>query len=69
MKKLLTLILVCVMVLSLCACGGNIAPAQTQTNSTETVTEPTVDPNYDPVNNDKTLKVLAIGNSFSNDTT
>jgi len=69
MKKILALVLACLMLLGLCACGGNEAPAGTQTDGTPATTEPTVDPNYDPVNNDKTLKILAIGNSFSNDTT
>lgn len=69
MKRLFALALACVLLLSLCACGGNETPAGTQPNGTEATTDPAVDPNYDPVNKDKTLKVLAIGNSFSNDTT
>lgn len=69
MKRLLALMLACMMVLGLCACGGNETPAGTQPGGTQAPTEPTVDPNYDPVNKEKTLKVLAIGNSFSNDTT
>lgn len=69
MKRLLALMLACMMVLGLCACGGNETPAGTQPSGTQAPTEPTVDPNYDPVNKEKTLKVLAIGNSFSNDTT
>lgn len=69
MKRFLSGVLATILMLSLCACGGNTAPAVTQPSTTEAVTEPTVDPNYDPVNKDKTLKVLAIGNSFSVDTT
>ena len=68
MKKIFTLILILTMIVSTCACGGNPATADAQ-QGTQAPTEPAVDPNYDPVNNDKTLKVLAIGNSFSNDTT
>ena len=69
MKRFLAMLLTCLMLLSLCACGANEKPAGTQPDGTEGNATPTVDPNYDPVNNDKTLKVLAIGNSFSNDTT
>lgn len=69
MKKIFALILACFMLLGLCACSGSETPAGTQPSGTEVPDDPTVDPNYDPVNNDKTLKVLAIGNSFSNDTT
>ena len=67
MKRIIAFFAAVLMLLGLCACGG--APAGTQPEGTQAVTEPTVDPNYDPVNNDKTLKILAIGNSFSNDTT
>lgn len=67
MKKIFTLILAFLLMIGLCACGG--APAEAQPNGTQAATDPAVDPNYDPVNNEKTLKVLAIGNSFSNDTT
>lgn len=63
------MLLTFLMLLSLCACGANEKPAGTQPDGTEGNATPTVDPNYDPVNNEKTLKVLAIGNSFSNDTT
>lgn len=69
MKKPLAFILACLMLLGLCACGSGNASDSTEPSGTTVVTEPTVDPNYDPVNKDKTLKVLAIGNSFSNDTT
>lgn len=69
MKRMIAFILAGMMVLGLCACGGNGASTGTQPSGTETAIDPTVDPNYDPVNKDKTLKVLAIGNSFSNDTT
>ena len=69
MKRFFAFVLAVMMLLGLCACGGNDAPAGTQPNGTEATTDPTVDPDYDPVNNDKTLKILAIGNSFSDDTT
>ena len=69
MKRLLAIVFAILMLLSLCACGNNAAPVATQPGGTESDAVPTVDPDYDPVNNDKTLKVLAIGNSFSNDTT
>ena len=69
MKRFLAMLLTFLMLLSLCACGANEKPAGTQPDGTEGNATPTVDPNYDPVNNEKTLKVLAIGNSFSNDTT
>lgn len=69
MKKLFAVLLVCALILTLCSCGNNQQSTATQPGTTQTPTDPTVDPNYDPVNNDKTLKVLAIGNSFSNDTT
>ena len=69
MKRFFAFVLAVMMLLGLCACGGNDTPAGTQPNGTEATTDPTVDPDYDPVNNDKTLKILAIGNSFSDDTT
>ena len=68
MKKTIALFLVCMMLLCFCACSGQNAD-NGQPDTTQVPTGSAVDPNYDPVNNDKTLKVLAIGNSFSNDTT
>ncbi len=61
MKKLISLTLALLMVLALFAACG-------ETNGGETTTQPTADPNA-PLSDGKTLKVLAIGNSFSNDTT
>lgn len=69
MKRFLAIILATLMLLSFCACDGSETPVGTQPSGAEGDAVPTVDPNYDPVNNDKTLKILAIGNSFSNDTT
>lgn len=61
MKKITSLLLCLLLVFVLCACGGETnKPGSTGT---------TEDVAYDPVNHDKTLKVLAIGNSFSDDTT
>jgi len=62
MKKILSLILCLAMLTSVIAgCAATDSPETTQATVG-------VDPNYDPVNNDKTLKVLGIGNSFSVDT-
>lgn len=64
MKRLLLLFLSVLMLLSLCtACGG-----AGEMNETQNTTVATVDPNK-PLSDGKTLKVLAIGNSFSNNTT
>ena len=43
-KRIIALLLSLVSVLSLCACGGNQAPA-TEPNETTGTTEPTQDPN------------------------
>ena len=69
MKRFLAILLLCFILVDLCACGGNDVATDTQSATTEALGQNGVDPNYDPVNNDKTLKILAIGNSFSNDTT
>lgn len=61
MKKLISLTLALLMVLALFAACG-------ETNGGETTTQPIADPNA-PLSDGNTLKVLAIGNSFSNDTT
>lgn len=67
MKKTLTLLLSVIMVVALlAACGGN--EIQKETGSTEMTTQPTISPDA-PLSDGKTLKVLAIGNSFSNNTT
>lgn len=58
MKKLISLILAMLLVLGLCACGSPVAEQQ------ETQTEP---PATNPPTTIKSLKVLAIGNSFSVD--
>ena len=62
MKKLLSVLLSLVMML-LCACG---APSQSE--ETEESTE-AIEYDLTPLCDGKTLKVLAIGNSFSNNTT
>lgn len=62
MKRALSLILTVLLCASLLfACGGQDVPAQT--------TAPADTTPYEPLNGNKTLKVLAIGNSFSSDTT
>ena len=66
MKRILSLIICLFLVAGLCACGGDTNQPGTTADTTATTEDITP---YDPVNNDKTLKVLAIGNSFSNDTT
>ena len=64
MKRILSFILSVLMLFLLCtACGG-----PSEMNETQNTTEATVDPNK-PLSDGKTLKVLAIGNSFSNNTT
>lgn len=64
MKRILSLILLVLMLFLLCtACGGT-----GEMNETQNTTTATVDPNK-PLSDGKTLKVLAIGNSFSNNTT
>lgn len=66
-KRIIALLLSLVSVLSLCACGGNQAPA-TEPNETTGTTEPTRDPNT-PLCDGKTLKILAITSSFGLNTT
>lgn len=67
MKKLLC-VLLCALLL--CGCGGptekTVPPAETKTAPTQE-TEPALE--LEPLSDGKTLKVLAIGNSFSNNTT
>ena len=64
MKRILSLILSVLMLVLFCtACGG-----AGEMNETQNTTAATVDPNK-PLSDGKTLKVLAIGNSFSNNTT
>lgn len=64
MKRVIALILTLFIICSLCtACGGN-----GETNETQAPTVATVDPSKQ-LSDGKTLKVLAIGNSFSNNTT
>lgn len=64
MKRILSIIISVCMVLLLCVACGNAG----ETSETEGTTMPTMDPNL-PLSDGKTLKVLAIGNSFSNNTT
>ena len=67
MKKLMCLILSVLMVLMLfAACDGS--GGNSETDQTEASTQQTIDPNA-PLSDGNTLKVLAIGNSFSNNTT
>lgn len=65
MKKITSLLLVFVLLLSLCACGGESAPP-----ATEPTTEP-VPANiyYNTKWDGKSLKVLCIGNSFARNAT
>lgn len=67
LKKIIALVLSLVSMLSLCACGGNQAPATDPAETTGT-TEPTRDPNA-PLCDGKTLKILAITSSFGLNTT
>lgn len=62
MKKTISLI-ICILLCAclLLGCGGQTVPADT--------TAPLDTTPYDPLEGNKTLRVLAIGNSFSNDTT
>lgn len=67
MKRILTMLLLLLMVgCMLIGC----APKETGGAAGDTQpTQAIADPDYDPLHGGKTLKVLAIGNSFSNDTT
>ena len=67
MKRVLSLILSLPLIfLCFTACGGTNDASGA--NGTETTTVPAIDPNQ-PLCDGTTLKVLAIGNSFSNNTT
>lgn len=67
MKKLIALTLAVLMILSLfSACGGGQTANPDEIG--ESNVQPTAAPN-DPLSDGTSLKVLAIGNSFSNDTT
>lgn len=64
MKRILSVFLSVFMIFLLCtACGGN-----NEMNETQNTTAVTVDRNK-PLSDGNTLKVLAVGNSFSNNTT
>lgn len=72
MKRLIALLL-CLMTLVLCACGGGSEPTQPETTQPTTEPEPTdyqmiVDPKT-PVCDGKTLKILTISSSFGLNTT
>ena len=72
MKKLLCVLLSALMLLSLCACGGEAQPAQTP--SPTTTAAPTTEPApaevyYNTKWDGKTLKVLCVGNSFARNAT
>ena len=69
MKKLLTLIVFAAVLLSLCACGNTAeqTPSTQQTAATEPVPTETELPAVNLPTTVKSLKVLAIGNSFSVD--
>ena len=60
MKRFLSLLLTIAMLVCLCACSAAEQPGDGTTQT---------QPQRDPVKDDKVLKVLAIGNSFSSDTT
>ena len=72
MKKLLCVLLSALMLLSLCACGGEAQPAQAP--SPTTTAAPTTEPApaevyYNTKWDGKTLKVLCVGNSFARNAT
>ena len=60
LKRILSLLLVMLVVLSLCACGGNTAPA-------ESTAEPTVEPTTMDWTKKDSLKVLTLGHSLTVD--
>jgi len=67
MKRTISLLLSLIIIVALfTACGRN--GHQEDAGSIETTTQPTLSPDA-PLSDGKTLKVLAIGNSFSNNTT
>lgn len=67
MKKVIFVFLTTLMILaSFAACGGTGGSGETGGDNVST--QPTVDRNT-PLSDGKTLKVLAVGNSFSNNTT
>ena len=71
MKKILSLILALVLLLSLAACGGEAAPATTAAPTTEAATEPQpTEPTYTPAwsSGKEALqgkKIIFIGNSYT----
>lgn len=67
MKKVISLALAALMILMLFAACGKVGGSD-ETGGNETTTQPTAD-SVAPLSDGKTLKVLAIGNSFSNNTT
>lgn len=72
MKRIIALLL-CVLTVFLCACGGQTGGEQPQTEGTTEATEPTayqmiVDPKT-PVCDGKSLKILTISSSFGLNTT
>lgn len=76
MKKFFALILIlslsCGMLVACGAEGGSSVttlPTVQATQATQATTQPVVTEPYDPLEGNKTLRVLAIGNSFSSDTT
>lgn len=66
MKRTISLLLSLIIIVALfTACGGN--GHQEDAGSIETTTQPTISPDA-PLSDGKTLKMLAIGNSFSDNT-
>lgn len=72
MKKLLCVLLSALMLLSLCACGGEAQPAQTPsptTTAAPTTEAAPAEVYYNTKWDGKTLKVLCVGNSFARNAT
>ena len=70
MKKNIALILIlCVLICTFIGCGEKAEQVQPTTQPVQTTTEAVATEPYDPLEGNKTLRVLAIGNSFSSDTT
>ena len=71
MKKFLCILLAALMLLSLCACGGEAQPAETPapTTAAPTTEAAPAEVYYNTQWDGKTLKVLCVGNSFARNAT